>query len=152
MRYKPDVFCKVLRRRKTCNQLVAGSFCHSLSYIQGPAGKRLESTGPMSEADIMLPMRTGEIRIHDEAGFEGMRKAGRLVAQCLDMLVDEVKPGVTTGHIDDLIREFVYDSWCAVRDDWLSRLSPRFLYFAQSRHLPRYSGRSRAERWRHREH
>jgi len=63
----------------------------------------------MAEADIMLPMRTGEIRIHDEAGFEGMRKAGRLVAECLDMLVGEVKPGVSTGHIDDLIRTFVYD-------------------------------------------
>ncbi|MEL6723798.1 MAG: hypothetical protein AAFP24_02200, partial [Pseudomonadota bacterium] len=49
----------------------------------------------MSEADIMMPMRTGEIRIHDEAGFEGMRKAGRLVAECLDMLVGEVKPGET---------------------------------------------------------
>ena len=63
----------------------------------------------MTEADIMVPMRTGEIRIHDAEGFEGMRKAGRLVAECLDMLVGEVKPGVTTGYIDDLIREFVYD-------------------------------------------
>lgn len=63
----------------------------------------------MTETDIMLPMRTGEIRVHDEAGFEGMRKAGRLVAECLDMLVGEVTPGVTTGRIDDLIREFVYD-------------------------------------------
>ena len=63
----------------------------------------------MTEADIMVPMRTGDIRIHNADGFEGMRKAGRLVAECLDMLVTEVKPGVTTGHIDDLIREFVYD-------------------------------------------
>ncbi|MEL6753804.1 MAG: M24 family metallopeptidase, partial [Pseudomonadota bacterium] len=57
----------------------------------------------------LMPMRTGEIRLHDEAGIEGMRKAGRLVAECLDMLVGEVKPGVSTGHLDDLIREFVYD-------------------------------------------
>ena len=63
----------------------------------------------MTEAELMMPMRTGEIRIHDEAGFEGMRKAGRLVAECLDTLVGEVKPGVTTAYIDDLIREFVYD-------------------------------------------
>ncbi|MEM7459912.1 MAG: M24 family metallopeptidase, partial [Pseudomonadota bacterium] len=63
----------------------------------------------MTEAELMTPMRTGEIRIHDEAGFEGMRKAGRLVAECLDMLVDEVQPGVTTEHIDDLIRQFVFD-------------------------------------------
>ena len=54
-------------------------------------------------------MRTGEIRIHDAEGFEGMRKAGRLTAECLDMLVGEVKPGVTTQHLDDLIRDFVLD-------------------------------------------
>ncbi len=63
-----------------------------------------------AEADILMPMRTGDIRIHDAEGFEGMRKAGRLVAECLDMIAPEVKPGVTTGHIDDLIREFVYDN------------------------------------------
>jgi len=57
----------------------------------------------------LLPMRTGEIRIHDPEGFEGMRRAGRLVAQCLDMLVPEVKPGVTTEHLDRLVHEFVHD-------------------------------------------
>lgn len=58
---------------------------------------------------VLLPMRTGEIRIHDAAGFEGMRKAGQLVAKCLDMVAEHVRPGVTTGAIDDLIREFVFD-------------------------------------------
>ncbi len=62
-----------------------------------------------AEADIMMPMRTGEIRIHDAEGFEGMRKAGQLVAECLDMLVPEVKIGVTTEYLDDLIRAFVFD-------------------------------------------
>jgi len=61
------------------------------------------------DQNIILPMRTGEIRIHDEAGFEGMRKAGRLVAACLDTLVDEVRPGVTTAYIDKLVREYVFD-------------------------------------------
>jgi len=61
------------------------------------------------DTDIMMPMRTGEIRVHDSAGFEGMRKAGRLVAECLDMLVPEIRPGITTSHIDNLIREFVFD-------------------------------------------
>ncbi|MEO0982385.1 MAG: type I methionyl aminopeptidase [Pseudomonadota bacterium] len=56
-----------------------------------------------------LPIRTGEIRQHGPEGFEGMRRAGRLVAACLDMLVDEVKPGVSTGRLDDLIRQFVFD-------------------------------------------
>ncbi len=43
------------------------------------------------------PLRkTGQIKIHGAAAFEGMRKAGRLAAECLDMLVGEIKPGVTT--------------------------------------------------------
>ncbi|MEL7453085.1 MAG: type I methionyl aminopeptidase [Pseudomonadota bacterium] len=62
----------------------------------------------MSDIDL-LPSRSGAIRIHDEAGFEGMRKAGHLVASCLDMLVPEVKPGVTTGHLDSLVRTYVLD-------------------------------------------
>ena len=63
----------------------------------------------MTDTNLLLPMRTGEIRIHDAEGFAGMRKAGRLVAECLDMLVPEVKPGVTTEHLDNLIRDFVLD-------------------------------------------
>ena len=59
---------------------------------------------------ILLPMRTGEIRTHGPEGFEGMRGAGRLVAECLDMLVGEVKPGVTTAYLDELIYQFVMDN------------------------------------------
>jgi hypothetical protein len=38
-----------------------------------------------------------------------MRKAGRLVAECLDMLVPEIRSGVTTEHIDRLVFEFAID-------------------------------------------
>ena len=38
-----------------------------------------------------------------------MRKAGRLVAECLDMLAAEVEPGVPTERIDQLVREFALD-------------------------------------------
>ena len=49
----------------------------------------------------VAPLRkTGQIKIHGPAAFEGMRKAGRLAAECLDMLADEIGPGVTTEHID----------------------------------------------------
>src|ERR1700733_7557197 len=49
------------------------------------------------------PLRkTGQIKIHGANAFAGMRKAGRLAAECLDMLVGEIKPGVTTEHIDRL--------------------------------------------------
>jgi methionyl aminopeptidase len=50
--------------------------------------------------------KTGQIKLHGEAAFAGMRKAGRLVAQCLDMLAGVVKPGVTTEHIDRLVLDF----------------------------------------------
>jgi methionyl aminopeptidase len=49
------------------------------------------------------------IRIHRPEDFEGMRRAGRLAAECLDMLVAHVKPGVATDAIDTLAREFILD-------------------------------------------
>ena len=53
--------------------------------------------------------RTGQIKLHDAAGFAGMRKAGRLAAECLDMLTPHVVPGAITAALDDLAREFILD-------------------------------------------
>src|SRR5690349_11099590 len=53
--------------------------------------------------------RTGEIKIHTPEDFEGMRRAGRLAAECLDMLTPHVVPGVTTSELDRLAREFILD-------------------------------------------
>jgi len=50
---------------------------------------------------------TGQIKLHGLEAFEGMRKAGRLAAECLDMLVPHVVPGVLTSTLDDLARDFV---------------------------------------------
>lgn len=50
------------------------------------------------------PVRDGQIKRHGAEGFAGMRKAGRLAAETLDLLVDMVKPGVTTQEIDDIVR------------------------------------------------
>ena len=49
--------------------------------------------------------RDGTIKLHGPEGFEGMRKAGRVAAEVLDALVEKVVPGVTTGELDDFIRE-----------------------------------------------
>jgi methionyl aminopeptidase len=54
--------------------------------------------------------RTGHIKIHKPEDFEGMRKAGKVAAECLDMLVPLVKPGVLTGELDRLAREFILDN------------------------------------------
>ncbi len=42
--------------------------------------------------------------------FEKMRIAGKLASRTLDMLTDEVKPGVTTDRIDQLSYEFIRDN------------------------------------------
>ncbi len=55
-------------------------------------------------------IRTGKIKLHPPADFEGMRAAGKLAAECLDMLTEHVRPGVTTADIDDKAREFVLDN------------------------------------------
>ena len=38
--------------------------------------------------------KTGQIKLHGASGFAGMRKAGALVAKCLDELTDIVKEGI----------------------------------------------------------
>ena len=58
----------------------------------------------------VAPLRkTGQIKIYDAEAFAAMRRAGQLVAECLDMLVPEVKPGVPTNRIDRLVFEFAMD-------------------------------------------
>lgn len=54
--------------------------------------------------------RTGQIKLYDPAtAFPGMARAGKLAASCLDMLAGEVREGVSTGRLDELARQFVYD-------------------------------------------
>jgi methionyl aminopeptidase len=57
-----------------------------------------------------IESRTGAIKIHGPEGFEGMRRAGRLAAECLDMLIPHVQPGVSTDELDRLSREFILDN------------------------------------------
>jgi methionyl aminopeptidase len=59
----------------------------------------------------VAPLRkTGQIKIHGPAAFEGMRKAGQLVAHCLDMLTEHIKPGVPTDRLDKLVYDFAMDN------------------------------------------
>ncbi len=46
------------------------------------------------------------IILHAQDDFEGMRRAGRLAAETLDMVAPHVRAGVTTGELDRLIHEF----------------------------------------------
>ena len=58
---------------------------------------------------VDAPVRTGTIRLHKPEDFEGMRRAGRLAAETLDLVAPHVQPGVTTEFLDDLAREFILD-------------------------------------------
>ena len=66
-----------------------------ISYIDAPAKAR----------------RTpGIIPLHGDEGFAGMRKAGQLTAQALDILTEYVEPGVPTATLDQIAYEFARDN------------------------------------------
>jgi methionyl aminopeptidase len=50
--------------------------------------------------------RDTKVKLHGPDAFAGMHKAGQLVAEALDLLVDEVRPGVTTEALDALVFDF----------------------------------------------
>ncbi|SFK56237.1 type I methionyl aminopeptidase [Methylorubrum salsuginis] len=54
--------------------------------------------------------RAPEPPIHGPEGFEGMRRAGRLTAEALDLLMEAAQPGVTTDELDKLAYEFGMDN------------------------------------------
>ncbi len=56
----------------------------------------------MREAAIKRPR---DVEVHGPDAFAAMRKSGRLTAEILDYITDFVKPGVTTGEIDELCHE-----------------------------------------------
>jgi methionyl aminopeptidase len=49
----------------------------------------------------------GPIRLHNGIGFEGMRRAGKLAAEVLDMLTPHVVPDVVTLDLDKLAYDYV---------------------------------------------
>jgi len=56
------------------------------------------------------PLRkTGQIKLYGPEAFAGMRRAGKLVAECLDQLAAVVKPGLPTEAIDAFVFKFAMD-------------------------------------------
>ncbi len=41
------------------------------------------------------------------AEVEKIAAAGRILAECIDVLIAEARPGITTGHLDDLAERFI---------------------------------------------
>jgi len=50
--------------------------------------------------------KTGHIKLHGPEAFAAMRRAGQLAAEALDLLVERVKPGVTTEALDRFVFDF----------------------------------------------
>jgi methionyl aminopeptidase len=50
------------------------------------------------------------ITYHPPEAFHGMRKAGRLAAEVLDAMTDEVKIGVTTDRLNELCHQMIVDN------------------------------------------
>lgn len=48
-----------------------------------------------------------KITIHSLSDFDGMRRAGRLAAEVLDMIGEHVKPNITTQELNDLCHEMI---------------------------------------------
>ena len=77
----------------------------------------------MSQAEVLEgPVRTSEIKLHSAEAFEGMRRAGKLAAECLDLLVPLVKPGMffTIEPMVNLGKyevKLLNDGWTAVTRD-----------------------------------
>src|SRR6188768_3685742 len=55
------------------------------------------------DRDDAVVGRHGAIKLHGPEGFAGMRAAGRVADEILDMLVPHVVPGVTTAELDDIV-------------------------------------------------
>ena len=74
------------------------------------------------------------IRIHEDADFAGMHKAGRLAAEILDRIGEHVDVGVSTGHLDALVTRWVEEAGARVA-----------LAAVESKHRRLLSGRDRRE-------
>jgi methionyl aminopeptidase len=58
------------------------------------------------EAASVPQRNSGQIKLYSKADFAAMRRAGQLVAACLDELTPLVRPGTTTEEIDRFVYEF----------------------------------------------
>ena len=61
------------------------------------------------DAALAPETNTGQVKLHGPEAFAGMRAAGQLAAECLDMLTGHVRPGTTTEELDRLALEFALD-------------------------------------------
>lgn len=64
----------------------------------------LEKKNHESIGDIYI--RKYNIKLKNRAAIDAIRKAGQLVIETLNMVEEEIRPGITTDHINTLVHEF----------------------------------------------
>ncbi len=66
----------------------------------------------MTNAEVQesKPGRSGRIKLHRPEDYEGMRKAGQLTAEALDLITPLVEAGTTTEALNNFVVEFSRDS------------------------------------------
>ncbi|MBL42553.1 MAG: type I methionyl aminopeptidase [Rhodospirillaceae bacterium] len=52
-------------------------------------------------------INNGLIKIHSKSDFDGMRIAGRIASNTLDMITEYVKPGIKTEDLDNICRDYI---------------------------------------------
>ena len=63
----------------------------------------------MTEVESDMRRADRQVRLYDKEAFAGLRAAGTLAAEALDMLAPHVQPGVTTQALDNMVLEFALD-------------------------------------------
>ena len=64
----------------------------------------------MNDIQETSSTRSTRIKLHKPEDFEGMRKAGKLTAEALDLITPMVKAGAATETIDRFVMEFARDN------------------------------------------
>ena len=83
---------------------------HGGLYQWHKISNHLDKSMSFVDAAVTPQRKNGQIKIHGPEAFAGMRAAGRLVAEGLDLMVAATKPGVTTAALDKLAFEFARDN------------------------------------------
>lgn len=73
-----------------------------------PGSETISETIPetISETIKEMYLRKFNIRIKDKQDIEGIKKAGRLVLETLDLVEENIREGMTTDDINTLVHEF----------------------------------------------
>ncbi len=73
-----------------------------LKYKKCCLGKNLQEKKSLKE----IYLRNHGVRLKDEEAIEGIRKAGRLALETLDLVESHIRPGITTEEINSIVHEF----------------------------------------------